>query len=124
VADSVGTSESVGSPGEYDIRLSFTAAPGGVGVECTDWASGQRGHPSGYDDEKLFVKGTEAKVTFTLMPKADWDLVVFDPEGASTVVGDGFEETVSVNNPAAGEYTMRACNWSGEPTVFGAIDID
>ena len=124
--DGAGTSQSLGDPLEHDIRLSFTAAPGGVGVECTDYASGQRGIDGTWDDEKIEFPEAGKKVSFRLFAKGDWDLVILDPDGAGTVSGKwaGFHEEVHVSSIREGTYVMRACNFSGEPTVFGAVDID
>jgi hypothetical protein len=133
-ADAEGDSKSVGSPGEYDATFSFSGTPGAVGEPCPGFP-GQTDAPAGtFQEVKVSVPADATKVTFKLFPKGDWDLRVVDPSGN---VGDsgafgGLDETEVVpsngngNIPelVPGEFTMRACNYTGEPATFGAVNIE
>lgn len=133
-ADAQGDSKSVGSPGDYDATFTFSATPGAVGEPCPGFP-GVTDAPAGtYQDVKVNVPADATKVTFKLFPKGDWDLRIVDPAGN---IGDsgafgGFDETEVVpsngngNIPelVPGEFTMRACNYTGEPATFGAVIIE
>lgn len=130
--DTSGASKSVGSPGDYAQTVSFSATPGGTGPSCTDW--GTPDQPGTWADYKVTVPPTATKVTFRLFPKGDWDLIVLDPEGTKGISGNwaGSDETLVV--PASGtnnipelipgEFTMRACNFTGEQTILGSVTIE
>ena len=137
VADTTGTSKSVGSPGQYDITFSLTANPGAGGPPPVGGASdpcNSLGPPSQagtWADVKVQVPQGTTKAVFKLFPHGDWDLRVIDPEGR---IGDnglfiGSEETETIPQAGAnnipdlvpGEFTIRGCNPSGETTVNGAV---
>lgn len=133
VADTTGQSTSIGGPGDYDQVLSFTANPGGLGPSCTAYPQVPDVEDT-FDEVKIDVPAEATKVTFRLFPKSDWDLIVLNPLGEKKISGDslGFDEQVvapatgSQNFPelAPGEYTMRACNFSGETTIVGGVIIE
>jgi hypothetical protein len=136
-ADTTGTSVSVGSPGQYDISFSMTANPGAGGPPLTGGSDpcsslGPPGSPAGtWADIKVQIPQGTTKAVFKLFPHGDWDLVVIDPDGRIATNGFfvGSEETETVpqagggNIPdlVPGEFTVRGCNPSGEPTVRGAV---
>ncbi len=132
--DASSSSKSVGSPGDYTATYAFTANPGAIGAPCPG-TPGVTPAPAGtWQDVKVVVPEGAKKVTFLLWPKSDWDLQVEDPTGRVTTSGffNGFTEqevvpssgTGNIPDLVAGEFTMRACNWAGEPTVPGAVIID
>lgn len=133
VADTTGQSTSIGGPGDYDAIFSFTANPGGLGPSCSAYPQVPDVEDT-FDEVKIEVPADATKVSFRLFPKADWDLVVLNPQGTKRVSGDagGFDEQVvapaagTQNFPALipGEYTMRGCNFTGETTVVGGVIIE
>jgi hypothetical protein len=133
-ADAQGDSKSVGSPGEYDAVYGFAGTPGAVGEPCPGFPGATDAPAGSYQDVKVSVPPTATKVTFKLFPKGDWDLRVVDSAGN---VGDsgafgGLDETEVVPSSGTGnipelvpgEFTMRACNYTGEPATFGAVIIE
>ena len=127
-ADSAGISDSVGSPGDYDITFAAAATPGGSGLPCGGLVTNQPGAPGGtYQRIEIQVPGGAQNLTVRLFPKLDWDLALIDPDNITKATyrsghGPGFVETVTV--PAmAGKWTIVACNFAGEPTVMGGVII-
>lgn len=131
--DTTGASKSLGNPGDYSATYSFTANPGAIGVECVNTGGNNQAFPGTYQDIKVQVPPGSTKATFTLFPKGDWDLIVINPDGVRRVSGNTppLDETVvapgsgTQNFPdlVPGEYTVRACNFSGEQTIAGAVTI-
>ena len=132
--DTTGASKSVGSPGDYDAVYTFTANPGGTGAACVDTTGSDIGAPGSWMDVKIQVPADAKKLTFSLFPKGDWDLKIIDPDGTERVSGwaGGFREQVIAPGSGSqafpeiipGEYTMRACNFTGEMSTFGAVIIE
>ena len=138
--DTSGASKSIGTPGDYTATYAFTANPGGTGAECVNTGGVGVGTPSSWQDVKVQVPANAKKVTFRLFPKGDWDLLIFNPDGlkrTSGAFGGIHEQSVapattsnanasSPNFPELipGEYTMRACNFTGEPNTFGGVIIE
>jgi len=132
-ADAQGQGTSTGSPGDYSALYRFTAGPGATGAECVDTTGEGIGAPDSWEDVKVVVPANATKVTFRLFPKADWDLIVINPDGIRRVSGDvgGFDEEIvapasgTANFPdlVPGEYTMRGCNFTGEQSVLGGVII-
>ncbi len=136
VADTTGTSTSVGSPGQYDITFSLTANPGAGSnpLNSSDPCSslGPPASPPGtWADIKVNIPPGTTKAVFKLFPHGDWDLIVIDPQGRRATNGFfvGSEETETVPSSGSGnipdlvpgEFTVRGCNPGGEPTVRGAV---
>ena len=134
VGDTTGQSTSVGSPGDYDFFFQVEAHPVGAGPSCQNL--GPQDIDGTWDDVKFTVPASATKVAIKLFPKGDWDLVVFDPEGSWANSGyfGGFEEVVTIPSSSGdfttipelvpGEFTIRACNFTGEATTFGGVIID
>ncbi len=133
--DNSSSSKSVGIPGDYNATFAFTANPGAIGIECVNTEGNNQSFPGTYQDVKFTVPATAKKVTFLLFPKGDWDLKVINPDGTTRVSGN-FAMNEQVFAPGSGtgtnyfaelipgEYTIRACNFAGEPNTFGAVIID
>jgi hypothetical protein len=135
VGDTTGSSSSTGSPGDYDYVFSFAAEPGSFGDgACPAFPSVPALARDAHEDVKVQIPAGAKKVTFKLFPKGDWDLRVIDPDGTQGDSGafGGLDETETVPSTGAGnilalvpgEFTMRACNYSGEPETFGAVIIE
>lgn len=134
VADTTGTSTSVGSPGQYDYTFTLTANPGAGSNPLGSDPCNSLGAPSQagtWADVKVQVPQGTTKAVFKLFFHGDWDLRVIDPLGR---IGDngffvGSEETETVPTAGSGniptlepgEFTIRGCNPSGEPTIRGAV---
>ncbi|HEV3474567.1 MAG TPA: hypothetical protein VG602_04305, partial [Actinomycetota bacterium] len=106
---------------------------GAVGEPCPGFPGATDAPAGTFQDVKVNVPVGATKVTFKLFPKGDWDLRIVDPAGN---VGDsgafgGLDETEVVPSSGTGnipelvpgEFTMRACNYTGEPATFGAVII-
>ncbi len=135
VGDTMGSSTSTGSPGDYDYVFSFAAEPGSFGDgSCAAFPSVPSLNRDAHDDVTVQVPAGTKKVTFKLFPKGDWDMSVLDPNGSLGTSGafGGLDETETVPSNGTGNistlvpgtFTMRACNYTGEPEVFGAVIID
>jgi len=126
-------STSVGGPGDYTGLYSFTATPGGAGPACTEW-EGVPDQAGTWADVKVQVPESATRVTFQLYPKADWDVIVIDPNGTKGIAGNWTTLSETLIVPASGtnnipelvpgEFTFRACNFSGETTVLGSVIIE
>jgi hypothetical protein len=136
-ADSQGTSTDVGSPGDYTATHVFSANPGaggGTPVSSGD-ACNSLGPPSSqagsWADWKFTIPAGAKKAVFKLFPHGDWDLRVLSPDDEVADAGYfvGFEESITVPGNAipsltpGAEYTVRACNTTGEPSILGAVII-
>jgi hypothetical protein len=125
-ADAAGVSDSVGSPGDYDQTFAFGGQPGAIGAPCAEFDVGEPpAAEDTYQSIKVQVPGGARNITVRLFPKADWDLFVADPTGTVTSSGHGpgLDETVTTK-AIAGEWTITACNFSGEPSVVGGVIIN
>jgi hypothetical protein len=122
-SDAAGASRSLGSPGDYDLTFTAAARPGAVGPPCGEYPSQvPAAAPETYQEIKVQVPAGAKDVTVRLFPHADWDLVVIDPAGESDISGRGPGLAESVTMKAvAGEWTIRACNFAGEPAVLGGV---
>jgi hypothetical protein len=122
-SDTAGSSKSISVPGLYDLSFTATAVPGGFGAPTCPGLGPDA--PAGtYQDFKFTPPAGTKKVVIELYPKLDWDMKVIDPEGNHTNSGEnpGTKESAMLT-VVPGEYTVRACNWAGEPTVFGSVDF-
>ena len=122
-ADASGASRSISVPGVYDLSFSATATPGGFG-DPTCPGLGPDAPAGTYQDFKFTPPAGTKKVLIELYPKLDWDMRVIDPQGNAVDSGEnpGTKES-ALMSVVPGEYTVRACNWAGEPTVFGSVDF-
>jgi hypothetical protein len=134
VGDAIGTSTTIGTPGEYDYIVSFTAQAGAIGAPCPGFP-GLTASPAGtWQDIEIEVPAGTTRVTFRLWPKADWDLRIEDPTGLLGDSGNwhGFEEQEIVPSTGQGNiasltpgtFVMRGCNYTGEQTVLGGVIIE
>ena len=119
-------SPSSGTVSQSSTQASWTGGPG------LPTASATCGGPNnaGCDNYKLTVvpPSYSFKVDITLTPKAadDYDLEVYGPDG--TLVGSsgnapGEAEKVTLNNPAAGVYTVSASNFAAILTYSATAKI-
>jgi hypothetical protein len=123
-SDASGISKSVGSPGDYDVTFASAAVPGAIGAPCAAYPVVPPASPETYSETTVTAPGGATTVTVRLFPKADWDLVVVDPNGVATTSGRGPGFVEEVTRPAIpGVWTIRACNFAGEPTVIGGVII-
>jgi hypothetical protein len=132
--DTTGASKSLGAPADTTQTFSFTANPGGTGGACVDTTGGDIGADGSWQDVKIQVPPGSTKVTFRLSPIGDWDLIVINPDDLKKISGNSppMDETSvapgtgTPNFPelVPGEYTMRACNFAGETTIFGSVTIE
>jgi len=124
-ADAAGASSSIGSPGDYDLLFAAAARPGAIGAPCAGFPAVPPAAPETYQEIKLQVPAGAKNVTVRLFPKADWDLFVTDPAGETGASGHGpgLDETVTMK-AVAGEWTIRACNFAGEPAVLGGVILN
>jgi len=138
--DTSGSSKSLPAPGDYDQVFSFTAQPGAVGAECVNTGGNNRPMPGTFHDVKIMVPQAAKRVVFKLSNHVDWDLLVFNPNGLkrTSALAPPLDETITAPGPTPntstshanfpdlvpGEYTMRACNFAGEPTTIGGVIIE
>jgi hypothetical protein len=121
--DNVAQSSSVYGPGDYYTTFSFTATPGGMAApECHDWIP--QNAPNSVDSFELDIPQIPGakRLVWKLYNKGDWDFFIDGPQTGSA--GNFLvEETIEMPF-RPGKYTVRGCNFAGEPEAFGALIVE